>query len=204
MIDETEPEVESDLRRRAAWLLGMLALVAILFVVVMTAVLRSGGSKHNVDNQAPLDNAITAPASTANHSHSSSQSTSSAPTHHSSAPSTPTAQARPTSCPSAQPCAQNGDIGNAIAAINSYRTSHGQKSVPGSVSQAAISCALSNGGDCSGSWAESQVATADGNAAVHKILAFGKLLDSQMKSFDVGWAYDPGGKQYFFAIVRND
>ena len=30
---------------------------------------------------------------------------------------------------------------------------------------------------------------------------FGKLL-SDMKSIEVGWAYDPGAKQYYFAIIR--
>lgn len=209
MIDETDPGADSELRRRAAWLLGMLAIVAILFVVVMTTVLGSGGKSHNAVFPAPLDSLSASqpatPGSTAKSSAPASHRSSAAHSHARSTPTThPPTTHGPASCPSQQPCAVAGDIGNAVGAINSYRTSHGQNSVPGSVSQAAVKCAVSNGGDCSGSWAESQVATASGEAAVRKIIEFGQLLDPRLRSFEVGWAYDPGAKQYYFAIVRND
>jgi hypothetical protein len=44
----------------------------------------------------------------------------------------------------------------------------------------------------------------DGTTAVAKIAGLGKLLDPQLKSFGVGWAYDPQSKAYYFAIVRID
>jgi hypothetical protein len=96
-----------------------------------------------------------------------------------------------------------GDPGNGIAAINDYRTQHGQDAVVGRVSTQAQQCALHNGSGCSGGWAETQLGTLDGAAAVQKILPFAHLLEP-MKSFTVGWAYDPGAKQYYFAIVRLD
>jgi hypothetical protein len=207
VIDDTEPEAESDLRRRAAWLLGMLAVVAVLFVVIMTALIGSdSGGKKTVDS-GPLDASVpTAPSgspSTAAHS-SASTSRSSASSPASASSSASSTAHRAASCPTSQPCALDDDIGNAVDAINAYRTAHGQPSVPGSVSAAAKKCALSNGNDCSGGWAETQVPNPSGKAAVDKIVQFGKLLDPQMKSFGVGWAYDPGSKGYLFAIVRQD
>jgi hypothetical protein len=98
-----------------------------------------------------------------------------------------------------------GDSADVIAAINQYRTKNGQQAVAGKVSKSAQKCALSNGGNgCSGGWAESQVDKLDGKAAVNKISKLGKLLDPQLKSIEVGWAYAPAQKQYYIAIVRND
>jgi hypothetical protein len=97
-----------------------------------------------------------------------------------------------------------GDVGNGVDAINAYRTDHGQPAVPGRVSTQAQQCALNNGNGCSGGWAETELAKPNGRAAVQKILAFGRLLDPQLKTIEVGWAYDPGAKLYYFAIVRND
>jgi len=74
--------------------------------------------------------------------------------------------------------------------------------VPGAVSQDAQQCAVHNGSGCSGGWAETELAKADGPAAVQKILPFAHLLDSDVKKFEVGWAYDPGAKLYYFAIIR--
>jgi hypothetical protein len=198
VVDETEPEVESDLRRRAAWLLGMLAVVAVLFVVVMTVLMSNGNSDNNSSQPGPLDDAATtAPRST------STPPSTAASTRSSGSPATSATSHGPASCPTAQRCALNDDIGDAVAAVNAYRTQHGKPAVPGAVSPAAQKCALNNGSGCSGSWAESPVPGPDGEKAVAKIVQFAKLL-SPMKSFGVGWAYDPGSKQYFFAIVRND
>lgn len=200
MVDETEPEVESDLRRRAAWLLAMLAVVAVLFVIVMTAVIGSGDSNKNAGQPGPLDGA----AETSPHPSSTHPSTRSASSSASTrAASTSATSHGPASCPTSQPCALDDDIGNAVAAVNAYRAQHGKSAVPGTVSEAAKECALKNGSGCSGGWAESQVPGPSGQKAVAKVVQFAKLL-SPMKSFGVGWAYDPGSKQYFFAIVRND
>lgn len=206
MVDETEPEVESDLRRRAAWMLGMLAVVAVLFVLIMTQLVGggSGGSSHN--QPGALDSAVTStptPASTDDPS----PTPTPTPTTHArtttSAASSSTSAHRK-SCPTEQACVLDGDIGDGVAAINAYRTQHGQPAVAGRVSSQAQQCAVHNGSGCRGGWAETQVDKPNGARAVQKILQFGRLLDPNVKSFEVGWAYDPGAKQYYFAIIRND
>lgn len=186
---------ESDLRKRAAWLLAMLALVAVLMVVVFTTLLKSDNSG-NANNQAgPDDTVAPSQVSTSSRAHSS-------PTVPSSGSST-TGSAT-ASCPTPSACALPADVGNAVAAINAYRRDHNQQAVPGSVSAQAKKCALGNGLGCTGGYAESQVTKPTGAAAVAKISKLGKLLDPSMKSFEVGWAYDPQNKTYFFAVIRND
>jgi len=199
VVEPTEPEAETDLRRRAAWLLGMLAVVAVLFVVVMTTVIGSGGGSKSTNNPGSLDGAIT--ATPAGEQPSTPATKSSRPSSKSTSPS-PSASRGHRSCPTAQTCILDGDVGNAVAAINAYRTQHGQPAVPGSVSRAAQTCAVHNGNGCTGGWAETELAKADGPAAVQKILPFGRLLDPNVKNFGVGWAYDPGAKLYYFAIIR--
>jgi hypothetical protein len=190
----TDEPGDSDLRKRAAWLLAMLALVAVLFVVLLTTLLNSGGGGSNNDQGAPDDSLTPSTSASAAHPGSktppTSAATSSHPTH--------------ASCPTTSPCALNYDIGNAVAAINNYRRQNNQKAVPGSVSSAAKRCALGNGNHCSGGYAESQVTKPTGEAALAKVSKLGKLLDSSMKSFAVGWAYDPQSKNYYFAVIRND
>lgn len=195
-MDDTDPGAESDLRRRAAWMLGMLAVVAVLLVVVLSAVLGSSKGNHNGTGPAPLDSAVNGAPS----GHPASRS-SSTPTG-SSTPATNPPATGATSCPTQQRCVLAGDAGGAIGAINAYRTQHGEPAVPGAISSAAQQCALHNGSGCSGSWAESQVPKLDGTAAAQKVRTLGDLLDPKMTSFGIGWAYDPGSKQYFFAIVR--
>jgi hypothetical protein len=197
---------ESDIRKRAAWLLVMLALVAVLFAVLMITVL--GGTKGGAPHTAlkdpilslsagapstPVPTTKTRPHPSAEHGSAENPGTSTS--------STSTGPA-PHSCPTTAPCALDGDIGNAIAAVNAYRAQHGAPPVPGSVTAAAQKCALSNGSDCSGGWAESQVASPDGQEALAKVLSFAHDIDT-MKSFEIGWAYDPAGHQYFFAIVQD-
>jgi hypothetical protein len=160
-----------------------------------------GTSRSHKDNSGPgpLDSAASTPAlSSTQHS------TSTAAIKSSSPPASTSATTHgPASCPTARRCALDDDIGNAVDAVNAYRTQHGRPAVPGAVSEAAKQCALKNGNGCTGGWSETQVPTPDGVKAVNKILQFAKLL-SPMKSFGVGWAYDPAAKQYFFAIVRSD
>lgn len=208
----SDEPTESDIRRRAAWLLGMLALVAALFVGLMVVFFNSSGG----DGTQPVDN-LAGPTSSSNTpsrspgggSGSGTPGTGSA-TSPGPASSTP-ASATPSSgkpsgsasCPTSATCALDTDIGDAVAAINAYRQKNGKQPVPGTVSAEAKKCALANGSGCSGGWAETQLGTADGAAAVQKILPFGKLLQD-MSAIEVGWAYDPGAKQYYFAIIRQD
>jgi hypothetical protein len=199
----SDPAGESEIRRRAAWLLAMLALVAVLVVTLMVLFLKG----HSGPSAAPTgpNSYPTGPPAT--------QHSSSRPgprRHHPSRPGQSSVSIPPpvrnghVNCPSEAPCVAKGDIGNAVAAINQYRLQHGQPAVSGSVSAAAQNCALTNGSDCTGSWAESQVATADGHEAVKMILQFAELLDPNLTSMQVGWAYDPQARQYYFAIIRND
>jgi hypothetical protein len=202
VVHDTEPEVESDLRRRAAWLLGLLAVVAVLFVVIMTKVVGSGGAGPSHDRPGALDSAVlsqhpSAPASST--AVVSSPATASGSPQHTTSP-----KHHAKKCPTQQTCILDGDVGNGLAAINSYRTSHGQSAVSGRVSDQAQQCAVHNGSGCSGGWAETELAHANGAEAVQKILQFGRLLDPGVKSFEVGWAYDPGAKLYYFAIIRNE
>ncbi|HEU5266858.1 MAG TPA: hypothetical protein VFU35_09155 [Jatrophihabitans sp.] len=190
---------DSDLRRRAAWLLGLLVLVAVLVVaLILTLTHTSGGGTPG--GKGPLDSLLNSPPTSA---------AKTTPGHRTTPPSTPRARTSTSTSTSFSPvsctkvCIVDGDPGNSVAAINSYRAQHGQKPVPGSVSKSAQTCALTNGGKCSGGWAESQVPRPTGAAALAKIIPLGKLLDPQLKSFEVGWAYDPNGHQYYFAIVKH-
>lgn len=206
---------ESERRRRAAWLLGALILVAALFVTLMVLFLNSGG------NGQPAPKGIkplpTAPPSTAHGQHSAGPTG----TSHTSAANPPTRANRPqpstravtepprvahhrVSCPGEAPCIAPGDIGNAVAAINAYRVQHGVPAVNGAVTRAAQTCAVTNGGQCTGNWAESQVPGASGVAAIHKVAGFTNLLDRNLVSLQVGWAYDPGAQEYYFAVIGNN
>lgn len=205
---------ESDLRRRAAWLLGMLALVAVLFAALMVVFI--GGDKKKSKSHLgdhPITVTSVSPHASSGRATSPSRSLAGGPSGSPSAPGTSgqsapttntptTGHRKPDSCPTSAPCALDGDIGNAIGAVNAYRVGHGKKPVPGSVTKAAQDCAVSNGSHCSGSWAESQVPAADGQAALAKVMSRAHDIES-MPAFQVGWAYDPKGKQYFFAILQN-
>lgn len=214
---------ETEIRKRAAWLLAMLAVVAILFAVLMVTVFggNTGKAPHTALGDDPirsLSAAQSSPPSPHSRSHSkhhnkhpqpSQSAEHGSPAGSGSNSSTPTAGISstpvgpaPDSCPSSTPCALQGDIGNAITAVNAYRVAHGAAAAPGTVGAAAQQCAASNGSDCSGEWAETWVSTADGQQAVTKVLSYAHSITS-MKSFEIGWAYDPAGHQYFFAIVQN-
>lgn len=209
MVDDTNPGADSDLRRRAAWLLAMLVVVAVLFVVVMTTLINTGsGGGGSDDTRGALDNAATKAStkpSTTPVGHSSSRhSTSPASPPGTGSPTSPVPTGGATGCPTQQTCVLQGDVGGGVAAINDYRTQHGLPAVAGSVSAQAQTCAVHNGNGCRGGWAETELATPDGAQAVQKILPFAHLTETQLKSVEVGWAYDPSAKLYYFAIIRND
>jgi hypothetical protein len=183
----------------------MLALVAVLFVIVISALVKTHGGGNGAD-QGPLDAEATSASSSDQPSgHSSPGGRTSPPTRtHSPSATATTPAAGVTSCPTSETCILEGDVGNAIPAINDYRTRHGQPAIPGEAAPQAQNCALRNGNGCSGGWAETLLSDPDGRQAVHKILPFAHLLDPQMTSIQVGWAYDPGAKLFYFAIIRID
>lgn len=195
---------ETDPRRRAAVVLVGLAVAAVLVVVVMIKLFDSSGGGHDSSGAAP-DDTLSAPPSSSSRPAASSARRPSAPV-------TPTSDRTATgatgpataSCPTDSPCVLQGDAAHAIQAVDTYRTQHGRTSVPGTVSKAAQACALSDGSDCSGGWAETYLNQLDGTAAVAKIAKLGKLLDPQLQSFEVGWAYRPRTKTYYLAVIRTD
>ena len=179
MADANEP-VESDLRRRAAWLLGMLGVVAVLLIVVMTVLIGSDKGNKPSSNAGPLDGQATSPGGTtssAPHSLSSARPSTTRSSGSTAATST-TAGAHAASCPTTSRCALPDDLGNAIAAVNAYRAQHGKPALPGTVSAAAQACALANGSDCKGGWAESQVPGPDGRPRSPRSLRFAQAARS--------------------------
>lgn len=210
MVDDSDPEVESDLRRRAAWLLVMLAIVAVLLVVVISAIVGKNDSNGDGTGNAgpgPLDSVATTAASTPQAGHHPSSGRRHLRHNHpgnGTDGSTTTVPQGQLSCPTSSPCILQGDVGNSIQAINDFRTSQGLQPVPGSVTAQAQTCAVNNGTGCTGGWAETLLAHPDGAEAVQKIEQYAHFDDPNMTSVEVGWAYDPGAKLYYFAIVRND
>ena len=205
MVEGNGTEGDSDLRRRAAWLLGMLAIVAVLFVVVMTQLVGTGSDAKKNGGPGALDSAVASHPTSSSAASASSGPGRTEAAHASTTP--PSSGGNPSAvhglkCPTKQTCVLDGDPGNGIAAVNDYRTQNGKDAVVGRVSAKAQQCALNNGNGCSGGWAETELAKLDGPAAVQKILPFAHLL-SDMKGFAVGWAYDPGAKLYYFAIIRS-
>jgi hypothetical protein len=204
VVDDSDPVVESDLRRRAAWLLLMLAIVAVLLVVVISALVKTNSSSGDGGNgSGPLDNIATSPGSSSPSGHHPS-------THHGHRPGTsgqsdtttsvPVGQ---TSCPTSERCILQGDVGNSAQAINTFRAQHGLTAVPTSVGPQAQSCAFHDGSGCSGSWALTYLSTPDAQEAVQKIDQYAHFEDPNIKSVQVGWAFDPGSKLYYFAVIRN-
>ena len=207
MVDDIDPAGESDLRRRAAWLLGMLALVAVLFVIVLTVVLKSGGGHSASNTPGALDSAASGQPST-NRTHNPSQhetpgtpGTSGAPA--ASTPITTAPAIGDTTCPTPSPCMLAGDAGGAVAAVNAARAAAHQPPISGASTPAAQQCALGKGTGCTGSWAVTWGSTEDGTSLVAKIPDHDALLDPKLTGFQVGWAYYPAAKTYYLAIIRN-
>jgi hypothetical protein len=186
---------DDDSRRRAMWGLVLLALIAVLVVTVMVFFVGSSGGNHQGiggtgDTTLPTQ-------SSASPSHTPSRVRTSA----TSAPPTtvspiPTSTANP--CPSAVPCAVPGDAGQAVTALNQFRTEHGQPPVPGAVTPQAQQCAVGEGSgpSCEPHYSWQPVSTQDGSKVISGIAGRNDgtqwLLDPAMSSFSVGWAYAPG------------
>jgi hypothetical protein len=204
VVDKTGRSGESDLRRRAAWMLAMLALVAVLFVVILSVVLNTSHGKGVHRTAGALDSAANSTPSPAGATSAAAPGSSTG-----SGPGTPTASitTQPatgdTTCPTPTPCALAGDAGGAVAAVNAARAAAHQAAVSGQTSPAAQQCALTKGNQCTGSWAVTWASTADGSGLVARIPDHEQLLDPKLTGFEVGWAYFPDAKAYYLAIIRN-
>lgn len=206
---DTQPfrRIGSGERKRAALVLGVLVVVAVLVVGVMIYALGSSkDSPPNTPNANPTGPAVTvtggAPATT----HPSVTRPKPTPkprtTTHSSVPS-----GRSVSCPTSTPCALPDDIGNVVRALNSYRTSHGQHAVTGSVTKAARDCAVRSGnGPCPSGYFWEPVGRS-GDEVIGKIAKSGKgtgwLLNPKMTTIQIGWAYLPSSKSFECVVVSN-
>jgi hypothetical protein len=99
-----------------------------------------------------------------------------------------------------------------VAALNSFRASHGQHAVPGTASSQAQECALGEGSgpSCQPHYAWEPVPTQDGVRVITMVASRSDgmqwLLDPAMSSFSVGWAYTPGAQggpgRYSCAILK--
>ena len=101
------------------------------------------------------------------------------------------------------------DGGNLIGAINKYRLAHGVPSVPGKVSTAAERCSVGNGdsGNCPQYYYWEPVSRWKGKDVVEKIVNNGGgaeyLLNSSVKSIEVGWALDPTSRTFYATVVTH-
>jgi cytoskeletal protein RodZ len=195
-----DPEAEH--RRRALWGLLILALAAVIVVALMVFFIgSSGGHNSGLPNTSQIPElSSSAPASSSAHSATSSASSSSA----SRTPSTSASTQATTKCSSGNTCTLEGDAGHVIDAINAFRRTNGQATLPGTTTDAAKQCSLnSGGGDCPSSYFWEPVTPQDGSMVVQKIASRSDgrafLLNPSMKSLQVGWAYLGG--QYSCTVV---
>jgi hypothetical protein len=89
--------------------------------------------------------------------------------------------------------------------VNDYRIDEGMGTAVGESSQDAIDCAVSKGDSCRTPASLTIESSLNGTQAVHDIASDtgNFLLDRQMQSFEVGWAYDPASGRYYCAILEN-
>jgi hypothetical protein len=197
-------------RRRAWWGLPILAALA-LVVGLMWVFLggsRAGrggeglaGGAASTSASQPAVGTATAPARTSTGA--------SPPTRSASTTGPPSQASTANQCASTAGCVVAGNDGGVVAALNGYRTSHGRAAVPGATTGQAQQCALSQGtgSTCVPHYAWQPVPALDGTRVISMIAGRSDgvawLLDPEMTSFSVGWAYQPGGAgQYECAILK--
>jgi hypothetical protein len=199
---DTEP-IRIGERKRAALVLGVIAVVAVALVLIMVYFL--GGSDNDpspLPVGEPTGPAVIATGQPSQHASPTTARPSSRASRHTHTPA-PTQQG-PVSCPTNQPCALPGDVGNAVAALNRYRTAHGRDPVNGSVTKAARVCALSSGDNCPSDYFWQPVGRS-GKQVISKIAAARDgtswLLDRTMTAVQVGWAYLPSSHSFECALI---
>lgn len=207
---DTEPlrPVRAGERQRAAIALGILAIAALIVVGIMVAVLgsRSGNpAPTSIANPSGPAVTVTGGPSQPPTAQSTGQSTKPRGRHTSTQP-TSRPRNHPVSCPTNDPCGLTDDVGNAVAALNSYRQAHGKRPVQGSVTPAARQCALSGGDNCPGGYFWEPVGRS-GRQVIQKIAAKSDgdsfLLDDRMTRVQVGWAYLPSSHSFYCALISN-
>ena len=208
---EPSSEREAASRRRAWW--GLLALAALAVLVVGLIWVLPGRTRAGRGSERLAGDASTTSASQPAVGTATAQagaSTRVSPPTRSASTSGPLKQASTANqCAATAGCVVAGDDGGVVAALNAYRTSHGAAAVPGATTDQAQQCALSqgNGSACAPHYAWQPVPTRDGTRVIGMIASRSDgrawLLDPQMTSFSVGWAYQPGGAgQYECAILK--
>jgi len=200
-------------RRPAWWVLLTLAAVAVLVVGLLSMLpsrTRAGRGSERLAGDAATTSTSQPAVGTAT-AQTGASTAASAPTRSASTSGPLTQASTANQCASTAGCVVAGDDGGVVAALNAYRTSHGRAAAPGATTGQAQQCALSqgNGSTCAPHYAWQPVPTRDGTRVINMIASRSDgrawLLDPQMTSFSVGWAYQPGGAgQYECAILKVD
>jgi hypothetical protein len=202
-------EEEAASRRRALRGVALLIAGALLVVGLVVLLTRSGGGR---GGSGAVAGAATPGSGSPPAGPSTTQLTTSGATS-SSAPVGPRTSTRSGGgCPTPAPCVIGSDDGGVVAALNAFRASHGMSPVAGSTSAQAQQCALNQGDGpaCAPHYAWQPLPTRDGTKLISMIASGGNgaawLLDPQVTSVSVGWAYEPGGGgsagQYECAILK--
>jgi hypothetical protein len=206
----TEPTAEEDAasRRRAGWGVALLMAAALLVVGLVVLLTRSGGG----GGSGGVGGAAAQGSASSSAGPSTTQPATSGPTSSSVSVGRSTSTRSGGSCPTPAPCVIGSDDGGVVAAVNAFRASHGAPPVAGSTSTQAQECALNQGDGpaCAPHYAWQPVPTRDGAKVISMIASSGNgtawLLDPQVTSVSVGWAYQPGdgggAGQYECAILK--
>lgn len=213
---DTQPiRIGTGERRRAAIALGVLAVGALVLVVIMVYVFGSNGKTTSgtptkvANPGGPAVTVTGGPHSSPSSHHR---------THRNRPPHTPStnpapsqsvpATGGPASCETSSPCELPTDVGNAVGALNDYRTEHGVDPVAGAVTKAAQDCALAAGevSSCPSGYFWEPVPRS-GRQVIEKIAAQSDgsswLLDKTMTRVEVGWVYIPSSHSYEVAMVAD-
>ena len=119
-------------------------------------------------------------------------------------PSRPASRPGSGRCAAGAPCVVGG-TGQVESALDQYRRAHGSQGVAAVVTDAAQRCAVT-GGDgpsCADPFAVARERQQSGHQAVDDIASgYGNwLLDPNLRSVEVGWAYDPRTAQYVCVLI---
>ena len=201
-------EEEAASRRRALRGLALLVAAALLVLGLVVLLTRSSGGRSGsggvAGGAAGRSGSLAGPSST--------QLATSSPISSSASAGPRTSTTSGGGCPTPAPCVIGSDDGGVVAALNAFRASHGASPVVGSTSAQAQQCALNQGDSpaCAPHYAWQPLPTRDAAKLISMVASasngFAWLLDPQVTSVSVGWAYQPGGGgsagQYECAILK--